>query len=172
MSLIDTDVKFKTARIPGEEAHVYLSKHDLTIRFPKTMFREYYQSKYYLRNSKYLFSARSLDNKEYIEGYYKESGKTFDEFIDLIKNDLKINEFKVGKKIEETIDGYDFTLIEAVNKHDNEKSRTAYIYKEKDGYIVFYCDYLTKNKDEFYVKMNDAIRKPAYEDGKSTFSRV
>lgn len=171
-SLIEANIKFKTGRVPGEESHVYLSKHDMTIRFPKTMFREYYQSKYYLRNSKYLFSARSLDNKEYIECYYKESGKNFDEFIDLIKTDLKVNEFKVGKKVEETIDGYDFTLVEAVNKNDDSKGRTAYVYKEKDGYIVLYCDYQLKEKENFYIKMNDAIRKPAYEDGKSSFSRI
>ena len=120
-SLIDHDVKFKTTRIPNDENHVYLTKYNITIHFPKTMFREFYQNKSYLRNSKYLFSARSLENHEYIEGYYKESGKELSEFVELIKNDLALNEFKYVSDKKENIDGYDFTILKTLNNITSTK---------------------------------------------------
>lgn len=171
-ALLDRDVKFKTGRIPRDESMVYLTKYNITVHFPKTMFREFYQNKYYLRNSKYLFSARSLENHEYIEGYYKESGKELDEFVELIKNDLSLNEFKFLKEQEENIDGYDFTILKAKNKNEKDKGRLAYIYKDIDNYFVIYADYLLEKEAEFMSKMNAAIKRSVYEDGKSRIVRV
>ena len=171
-TLIEHDVKFKTGRIPNDENHVYLTKYNITIHFPKTMFREFYQNKAYLRNSKYLFSARSLENKEYIEGYYKESAKEVTEFVDLVKNDLALNEFKCVSDKKENIDGYDFTIIKSLNKLDKEKGRLAFIYPDRDNYFVMYADYLLENEMEFMAKMRQAIKRSVYEDGKSRIVRV
>ena len=110
-TLLKNDVKFKTGHIPNDENNVYLTKFNMSIKFPKTMFREYYQSHSYFRNSKYLFSARSLENHEYIEAYYKESNKDITEFTELVKNDLALNEFKVIKDQKEVIDIYNFIVI-------------------------------------------------------------
>ncbi|MBE6148406.1 MAG: hypothetical protein E7167_02805 [Firmicutes bacterium] len=171
-SLIERDVKFKTGRIHNDENHVYLTKYNITIQFPKTMFREFYQNKAYLRNSKYLFSARSLENHEYIEGYYKESAKDISDFIDLIKNDLALNEFKYVSDKKENINGYDFTIIKSLNKMDKEKGRLAYIYQDRDNYFIIYADYLLENELDFVNKMKNAIRRSVYEDGKSKIVRV
>lgn len=171
-SLLDNNVKFKTGRIPYDENHVYLSKYEMTIDFPKTMFREYYQSKYFLRNSKYLFSARSLENHEYIEGYYKESEKDLAGFIEIIKNDLNINGFKVLKEYKETFDGFEFNLIRCDNKNNKQRRRTAYIYQSKGNYFVIYTDYEKDNEEIFMQKMRYAIRKAAYEDAKSRIAKI
>ena len=171
-TLIDKKVKFKTGRIPSTDNHVYLTKYNITVHFPKTMFREFYQNKAYLRNSKYLFSARSLDNTEYIEGYIKESSKKLSEFVGLIKNDLSLNEFKPVSDIKENIDGYDFTIIKSLNKNDKTLGRLAYIYQDVDNYFVIYADYLLENEDAFIKKMQKAIKRSAYEDGKSRLVRV
>ena len=136
------------------------------------MFREFYQNKAYLRNSKYLFSARSLENHEYIEGYYKESAKDISDFIDLIKNDLALNEFKYVSDKKENINGYDFTIIKSLNKMDKEKGRLAYIYQDRDNYFIIYADYLLENELDFVNKMKNAIRRSVYEDGKSKIVRV
>lgn len=171
-SLIEHDVKFKTGRIPNDENKVYLTKYNITIHFPQTMFREFYQNKAYLRNSKYLFSARSLENHEYIEGYYKESVKELSEFIELIKTDLALNEFKYVSDKKENIDGYDFTIIKSLNKLEKEKGRLAFIYQDRDNYFVIYADYLLANELDFVAKMKNAIKRSVYEDGKSRIVRV
>ena len=171
-SLIERNIKFKTGRIPSDENHVYLTKYNITIHFPKTMFREFYQNKAYLRNSKYLFSARSLENHEYIEGYYKESGKDLNDFIDIIKNDLALNEFKYVSEKKENIDGYDFTIIKSLNKVAKEKGRLAYVYQDRDNYFVIYADYLLEKELDFVTKMRGAIKRSVYEDGKSRLVRV
>lgn len=171
-SLINRGIKFKTGRIPNDENRVYLTKYNITIEFPKTMFREFYQNKAYLRNSKYLFSARSLENVEYIEGYYKESGKDLGEFVELIKNDLVLNEFKCVHDKAENINGYDFTIIKAISKINKEMGRLAFVHKDIDNYLVIYADYLLANELEFVAKMRKAIRRSTYEDGKSRIVRV
>lgn len=171
-ALIDRDVKFKTGRIPRDESLVYLTKYNITVHFPKTMFREFYQNKYYLRNSKYLFSARSLENHEYIEGYYKESAKELNDFVELIKNDLALNEFKYISDTKENIDGYDFVVIKNKSQIEKEKGRLAYIYQDRDNYFVIYADYLLNKEEEFANKMRNAIKRSAYEDGKSRIVRV
>lgn len=171
-SLLKYNIKIKTGHIPFQDNHVFISKFMLTVRFPKTMLREYYQSKRFLRNSVYLFSARSYDYNEYIEGYRKESGKEIDEFTELIKNDLRINEFKDKKTYKETIDGFEFNIIDAVDMLDKKRLRSAYIYKHKNNYLILYTDYYLDNKEQFKDKMKKAIRKAAYEDGKTRFSRV
>lgn len=171
-TLLKSDVKFKTAHVPSTENNVYLSKFDIAIRFPKTMFREYYQSKKYFRNSLYLFSARSLENKEYIEGYYKESDKEVDDFIELVKNDLNLNEFKVLKTEKDVLDGYEFNIIKSISKEDKNYGRYAFIYNDKNKYFVMYADYLIANEEEFIKKIKASIHKPLYEDGKSKLVRV
>jgi len=171
-NLLEHDVKFKTGRIPNDENHVYLTKYNITIHFPKTMFREFYQNKAYLRNSKYLFSPRSLENHEYIEGYYKESGKDLSEFVEIIKNDLALNEFKYVSTKKENIDGYDFTIVKSLNKTQNEKGRLAFIYQDRDNYFVIYADYLLENELDFVTKMKKAIKRSVYEDGKARLVRV
>jgi len=171
-SLMDHQVKFKTGRIPKDENHVYLTKYNITIHFPKTMFREFYQNKAYLRNSKYLFSARSLENNEYIEGYYKESAKDLSEFVELIKNDLSLNKFKYISDEKANIDGYDFVIVKTANKTDKNKGRLAYIHQDRDNYFVIYADYLLDKEEDFMNKMNNAIKRSVYEDGKSRIVRV
>jgi len=171
-TLLEKKVKFKTGRIPSSENHVYLSKYNMTIHFPKTMFREFYQSKNYLRNSKYLFSARSLENNEYIEGYYKESSKELSDFIDIIKNDLTLNGFNYVDKEKENIDGFDFTVIKALNDEDKDLARLAYIYQDVDNYFVIYADYLKGNEELFISKMKKAIQRAAYEDSKNSIAKI
>lgn len=171
-SLIEKDIKFKTGRIPKDENHVYLTKYNITIHFPKTMFREFYQNKAYLRNSKYLFSARSLEKKEYIEGYYKESAKDLKDFIELIKNDLALNEFKYLSDNKENIDGYDFVVVKTVNKEEKDKGRFAFVYQDRDNYFVIYADYLLDNESDFYERMKASIKRSVYEDGKQRIVRV
>jgi len=171
-SLIKYNVKFKTSKVPSDLNHVVLNKFGITIKFPKTMFREYYQSKAYFRNSQYLFSARSLEHQEYIEGYIKESGKELLEFIEIIKTDLALNEFKYVSDKKEILDGFDFTVIKAISKIDDQKARYAFVYKEKDNYLVLYCDYLLKDELDFYAKIKSAIRAVKYEDGRNSLTRV
>ncbi len=171
-TLLKNDVKFKTSRIPNDENNVYLTKFNISIKFPKTMFREYYQSHSYFRNSVYLFSARSLENKEYIEGYLKESSKSMEEFTDLVKNDLALNGFKVVSDKKEAIDGYDFMVVKSLSTFEEGKGRIAFIYQLKNKYFVLYTDYLLKNELDFYSKIKNSIHKPLYEDGKSRLTRV
>ena len=171
-TLLKNDVKFKTGHIPNDENNVYLTKFNMSIKFPKTMFREYYQSHSYFRNSKYLFSARSLENHEYIEGYYKESNKDITEFTELVKNDLALNEFKVIKDQKEVIDIYNFIVIKSISRIDQDKGRLALIYQLNNKYLVIYADYLLKDELDFYTKLKCAIHKPLYEDGKSRLVRV
>lgn len=171
-TLLKNDVKFKTGHIPNDENNVYLTKFNMSIKFPKTMFREYYQSHSYFRNSKYLFSARSLENHEYIEAYYKESNKDITEFTELVKNDLALNEFKVIKDQKEVIDIYNFIVIKSISRIDQDKGRLALIYQLNNKYLVIYADYLLKDELDFYTKLKCAIHKPLYEDGKSRLVRV
>ena len=171
-SLLDKGVKFKTGRIPSSENHVYLSKYNMTIHFPKTMFREFYQNKYYLRNSKYLFSARSLENSEYIEGYYKESSKEVNDFIELIKNDLVLNGFTVLSDGKDNIDGFDFSIIKSSFNDDKSKHRMAYIYQDINNYFVLYADYLKDNEELFTNQMKNSIKRAAYEDSKNRIARI
>ena len=171
-TLIKQKVKFKTGIISNTENHVYLTKYNITIHFPKTMFREFYQNSRYLRNSKYLFSGRSLDNCEHIEGYMKESNKELSEFVELIKNDLQLNEYKYVSSGKQNIDGYDFTVIKALDKTDKEYGRFAYIYQDVDNYLVIYADYRLENEEAFAKKMDNAIKRSVYEDGKSKLVRV
>ncbi|MGN1379652.1 MAG: hypothetical protein ACI4XR_04610 [Bacilli bacterium] len=171
-TLLKNDVKFKTGHIPNDENNVYLTKFNISIKFPKSMFREYYQSHSYFRNSKYLFSARSLENHEYIEAYYKESNKDLTEFTELVKNDLALNEFKVIKEQKEVIDIYNFIVIKSIYKVDQNKGRIALIYQLDNKYLVIYADYLLKDELDFYAKLKCAIHKPLYEDGKSRLVRV
>lgn len=170
-SLLKNNLKFKTSYIPNDENNVYLTKFNLSIKFPDKMFREYYQSHSYFRNSTYLFSARSLENHEYIEGYLKESNKEITEFVDLVKNDLLLNGFDEKNTFEEAIDGYDFYVIKSISKEDKEKGRIAFIYKLNNKYFVLYADYDIKD-DNFYEKIKCSFHKPLYEDGKSRLVRV
>lgn len=171
-SLMDHKVKFKTGRIPKDENHVYLTKYNITVHFPKTMFREFYQNKAYLRNSKYLFSARSLENSEYIEGYYKESSKDLADFVELIKNDLSVNKFKYLSDEKTNIDGYDFVIVKSLNKTEKDKGRLAYIHPDRENYFVIYADYLLEKEEDFMNKMSSAIKRSVYEDGKQRIVRV
>ena len=170
--LIKENIKFKTGSIPQMDNHVYLQKYDLIINFPKTMFREFYQSEDYLRNSRYLFSARSLENNEHIEGYSKDSSKDLMEFIELIKNDLVINDFTFKSTISTNIGNEDFNIIRSVSNKNKEMGRLAYIYKQEGNYLIIYADYMLANEDEFMEKMNNAIHHPNYEDNKSKLSIV
>ncbi len=172
MDLIEHNVKFKTGRIPRDENHVYLTKYNITIHFPAKMFREYYECSTYLRNSQYLFSARNLENQEYLEGYIKESNKEVDEFVEVIKNDLNVNGYSDEEVLKENIDGYDFTIVKSINVMDNTKGRLAYFYQDRDNYLVLYADYLVKNEAAFREKMRNAIKRSVYEDGKSRIVRV
>ena len=145
----------------------------MSIKFPEKMFREYYQQHSYFRNSVYLFSARSLENKEYIEGYLKESNKDITEFTELVKNDLALNEYKFVKEQSEVIDGYEFIVLKSISKLNPDEGRIAFIYNDKKGkYFVLYTNYLLKDEMEFYSKMKIAIHRPLYEDGKSRLVRV
>ena len=172
LSLIKNDVAFKTSKIPESDSYVFLSKYDMTIDFSETMFREFYQCPTYLRHSRYLFSARSLENHEHIEGYYKESQKDLNDFIEIIKTDLGVNNFKVKDDFKETIDGFNFSIISAVDKDDNTKLRRAYIYQDINNYFVIYADYLEKDKNEFIDKMNKIIRKATMDDLKYRFAKI
>ena len=158
---------------PNDENNVYLTKFNMSIKFPEKMFREYYQQHSYFRNSVYLFSARSLENKEYIEGYLKESNKDITEFTELVKNDLALNEYKFVKEQTEVIDGYEFIVLKSISKLNPDEGRIAFIYNDKKGkYFVLYTNYLLKEEMEFYSKMKIAIHRPLYEDGKSRLVRV
>lgn len=171
-SLLASGVKFKTGRISSDEACVCLSKFGITIKFPKTMFREYYQSKTYFRNSNYLFSARSLENHEYIEAYSKESAKEIDEFVELVKNDLKVNNYSVKKVTKENINGFEMMVIKGQEKTNKNLGRLAYIYPGKDSYLVIYADYLLENEEAFVTKMNLAIKETSAEDNQLRFARI
>ncbi len=170
--LLRHDLKFKTGRIPGDEDHVYLTKYNITIDFPKTMFREYYQNDTYLKNSRYLFSARSLEHHEYLEGYSKESPLNAKEFCELIKKDISNDGYKYSKSMEAVFDGLEFTILKCIGKKDDNLARLAYIYHVSDEYFVMYADILTKDEESFNKKMSNAIRKALYEDGKSRLARI
>lgn len=170
--LLTKDLKYKTGRIPNDENHVYLTKYNITIHFPKTMFREFYQSDTYLYNSKYLFSARSLENKEYIEGYTKDSSVNLADFINIIQKDLEHHQFKFIKSQKQNINGYSFTIISANSKKNKDYMRLAYIYPDHDNYFVMYADILAEKEKEFMAKMQNAIQRSVYEDGKSKIVRV
>lgn len=172
LDLIKHDVKFKTGKVPFDSNHVYLTKYNITIDFPKTMFREFYQGDTFLKNSKYLFSARSLENHEYLEGYIKDSTLDIKDFLEVIKKDLNQNGFKFVKDFKDTINGYKFNIISSLNKKDDNKARYAYIYKDLDNYFVLYADFLTKDEDSFKEKMEVSIRRSVYEDGKAKITRV
>ena len=172
-SLIKNDIKFKTSYIPNDENNVYLTKFNMSIKFPDKMFREYYQQHSYFRNSVYLFSARNLEKKEYIEGYLKESNKDILEFTQLVKNDLALNEYKFVMKEDVVIDGYDFTILKSTYKLNSDEGRIAFIYNDKKGkYFVLYANYLLKNEMEFYSKIKNSIHRPLFEDGRSRLVRV
>lgn len=170
--LINNNVKFKTGKIPKTDDHVYIAKYNMTIEFPKTMFREFYQSSTYLRHSRYLFSARSLENHEHIEGYYKESSKDLNDFIEIIKTDLGVNNYKVIKETKKAIGDFNFIVIKAIDKGNKENSRLAYIYQDVNSYFVIYADYLTNNEEAFINKMNFAIRQTLYLDTKYSFTKI
>lgn len=171
-ALLRHDLKFKTGRIPDDENHVFLSRYNITIDFPKTMFREYYQNDTYLKNSKYLFSARSLENHEYLEGYCKESPLSVKEFCELIKKDLNKDGFKYSKSTKAEFDGLKFTILKSINKKDDNFARIAYIYAVNEEFFVMYADILTKNEESFNKKMSNCIRCSLYEDRKSRLARV
>ncbi len=170
--LLRHDLKFKTGRIPEDENHVYLSRYNITIDFPKTMFREYYQNDTYLKNSKYLFSARSLEHHEYLEGYYKESPLEMKEFCELIKKDLSHDGYKYSKSSEAKFDDIPFTILKSIGKKDDSLARIAYIYHHDDEYFVMYADILTKDEESFNKKMSECIRTSLYEDSKSRLARI
>lgn len=172
LDLIKHDVKFKTGKIPDDSNHIYLTKYNITIDFPKTMFREFYQSDTFLKNSRYLFSARSLENHEYIEGYIKESTLDIKEFVELISKDLNQNGYKYISDCKTSIGGYNFTLISSENKKDSKQMRYAYLYKDTDNYFVLYADFLKDDENAFKAKMENAIRRSVYEDGKNKIARV
>lgn len=172
-SLLANNVKFKTGHIPKEESCVCLLHYKMTICFPKTMFREYYQSKNFFRNSHYLFSARSLENHEYIEAYSKESGKEIEEFTDLVKNDLKLNGFAPKKEINENINGFDMKIVKSVNKENKDEGRIAYIYLGDNlQYLVIYADYPLEKEAQFMQKINDSISHMTTEDTKKRFVKI
>lgn len=170
--LINNNVKFKTGKIPKTDDHVYIAKYNMTIEFPKTMFREFYQSSTYLRHSRYLFSARSLENHEHIEGYYKESSKDLNDFIEIIKTDLGVNNYKVIKETNQVINDFNFIVIKAIDKEHKENGRLAYIYQDVNSYFVIYADYLINNEEAFIGKMNSAIRQTLYLDTKYRFTKI
>lgn len=172
MDLIKHDVKFITGKIPDDQSYVYISKFDITVDFPKTMFREFYQSKTFFRNSHYLFSARSLTNDEYIEGYYKDTDRELPAFIDIIKNDLNINGYNPIDEDKVVINDLDFTIIKSLKSDSKDEGRLAYIYQGFDTYFVIYADYLLKNEIAFSNKLNKAIRKAEYMDTRSSITRV
>jgi hypothetical protein len=172
LNLIKKDVPFKTGKIPASDNYVYISKYDMTIHFPDKMFREFYQSPTYLRHSRYLFSARSLENHEHIEGYYKESSKDLKEFEEIIETDLGVNGFKVIDSSKEKIADFDFTIIRAVNNDDNKLCRRAYIYQDINNYFVIYADCLSDNEEEFANKINNAIQVMVYADTKYRYAKI
>ena len=171
-SLINSNVKFKTGKIPKSDDHIYIPKYNMTIEFPKTMFREFYQSSTYLRHSRYLFSARSLEKHEHIEGYYKESSKDLNDFVEIIKTDLGVNNFKVLKEFKSPIDGFNFTVIKAISNDNKENGRLAYIYQDINSYFVIYADYLISSEEAFIKEMNTAIRQTLYLDTKYGFAKI
>lgn len=172
-SLMKHNVKFKTPKVSSSENKVYISFFNLSIYFPKTMYREFYQNKRFLRNSEYLFSARSVDNHEILEGYYKEYDRGLKSFIGLIKKDLALNDFMVkGFEQPFNYDGFDFTLIHAIDERKKHNGRIAYIYHEGKNYLVLYADYLIENEKVFMKKMARALRRSVYEDTKSKLIRI
>ena len=171
-SLINNDVKFKTGKIPKTDDHIFIPKYGMTIEFPKTMFREFYQCSKYLRHSRYLFSARSLEYHEHIEGYYKESSKDINDFVDIIRTDLGVNRFNVTKETKSPIDGFNFTILKAIDNDNKNKGRLAYVYQDVNSYFVIYADYLLCNEDSFINKMNVAIRQSLYLDTKYSFAKI
>ena len=134
MDLINHNIKFKTGKIPGDSSYVYISKFDITIDFPRNMFREFYQGKNYFRNSHYLFSARNLESQEYIEGYYKDTDRELSEFIDSVKNDLNINGYKPIDVDKESYDGLEFSIIKAITEDDSDRAvkEAIGLYEVKD----------------------------------------
>ena len=172
VSLMMHKVKFKTDRIPKDENHVYLSRYDMVIDFTKNMFRDFYQGKRYFHNSNYLFSARNLEKEEYIEGYYKESNKEVSEFIEIVKTDLSVNNYKVDKEYKDNFDGFDFMILICTDKEDSLYRRCAYIYKDVNNYFVLYCDYLGLNEETFMNSMKNNIHKGRIEDIKSGLAKI
>lgn len=172
VSLMMHKVKFKTDRIPKDEDHVFLSKYNMIIDFPKPMFREFYQGRRYFHNSNYLFSARNLEKEEYIEGYYKESNKDVNEFVEIVKTDLSINNFSVEKEYKDNYDGYDFMILICKDNEDSLYRRCAYIYKDVNNYFVLYCDYQGLNEETFLNNMKNNIRKGRFEDVKSGLAKI
>lgn len=172
IALIEHDVKFKTGRVPNDQSYVILNRFNIIINFPKTMFREYYELNTYFRNSKYLFSARGLDNKEHIEGYTKESGKAEEEFMELVKNDLQVNNFNVVDHDPVTIEDINFTVIKALDKKHKDMARLAYILRDENDYLVLYLDYLLENEDDFVQKIHSAIRRPNMLDSHNKIAEI
>lgn len=171
-SLMKHNVKFKTPKVSSSENKVYISFFNLSVYFPKTMYREFYQNKRFLRNSTYLFSARSVDNHEIIEGYYKEFDRGIKAFIDVIKKDLELNEFRFLSQEEVNYDGFDFTIIKAKDQIKKHTRRNAYIYHEGKNYFILYADFLIDNEIIFSKKMKKALRRSVYEDTKSKLIRI
>ncbi len=172
VSLMMHKVKFKTTRVPNDENHVVLTRYNMTINFTKSMFREFYQGKRYFHNSTYLFSARNLEREEYIEGYYKESNKELNEFIEIIKTDLSINNFTIDKEYKDNFDGFDFMVITCRDNEDSLYRRCAYVYKDVDNYFVLYCDYLGEKEESFLNQMKENIRRSEFDDGKQRLVRI
>ena len=172
VSLMEHKVKFKTAHIRDDENHVCLTKYNMTIHFPKTMFRDYYQQKRFFHNSVYLFSARSLEHEWYMEGHYKESNKNIEDFIEIVKSDLAINDFTIQKDSKENFNGFDFNVITCKDNLNKEYARNAYIYKDTDNYLVLYCDYLKEDEETFKDSMKSIIAKTRFEDSKSRLVKI
>lgn len=171
--LMKHNVKFKTPKVSSSENKVFIDFYNLSIYFPKTMYREFYQNKRFLRNSSYLFSARSVDNHEIIEGYYKEFDRGIKAFIEYIKKDLELNDFTVRGNVEEVkYDGFDFSLIKAIDNRKKHNERIAYIYHEGKNYFVLYADFFLENEKSFMKKMSKALRRATYEDTKNKLIRV
>ena len=172
ISLMQHNVKFKTDRVPKDQNHVFLSKYNMVIDFVKPMFREFYQGKRYFHNSNYLFSARNLEKQEYIEGYYKESNKDVSEFVEIVKADLSINNFKIDKEYKDNYDGFDFMIITCTDNEDSLNKRCVYIYKDVTTYFVLYCDYLGINEEAFINNMKTHLHKARFEDIKTGLAKI
>ena len=172
VSLMLHKVKFKTDRVPNDENHVYISELDMIINFSKSTFREFYQGRRYFHNSTYAFSARNLEKEEYIEGYFKESNKDLEEFLDIVKTDLAINNFKVDKEYKDNFNGFDFMIMTCVDSEDSLYRRCALIYKGDTKYFILYCDYQGVNEEAFISFMKNNIRKPVFDDVKSGLAKI
>lgn len=170
--LIKHGVKFKTGNIPYDQSYVYISKYNLTMFFPKNTFREYYQSKTYFRNSRYLFSARNLESKFYIEGFTRDTSHELDEFIGVVKNDLVVNGYSPKTVKDENFNDLMFTSIKAVNKEDAAEERAAFIYHGFDSYFVLYVTYLAESRDAVLKSIKAGTKKAIYEDTRSITTRV